>query len=264
MTRRDSQTAHRILDDLPGVPARFGFGTAQSVTDADGDTLVLPDGIPELTAGVADEELESGVQFAPDPNQPNQPIPMVTVGGMVAVGERVAYVSLPSGPALVLGSVGSQPRLIGLALITGGTANQTTASATDTDVTGLTCEVEVVHPDHLIMVQVAVDVTNLAATAQSMIGRVKRVEESDEGDSTTVEVGRYLRNSALGASATTGATHPVPDLPDPGGYTYKASMESASASGFTIVTNPAATTPLFSAGLFVYDCGPIPDGYTLT
>jgi len=265
MGRRDSQTAHRLLADGPGTPARFGFGTAHTITDFQGDTLVLPDGIPEVAAGVATEEETEGVQIAPDPSQPNQPLPMLTVCGPVAVGERVAWVSLPSGPSMILGSVGAQPRLIGAALVAGGRADQTVASATDTAVTGLSCEVEVTHPDHLIEVHVSLSVTNSSGSAQSLVGRVYRAEETDEcATLAAVEVGRYFRHSALGAGATIGVSRPVVDVVDPGTYTYTANMQSAIAAGFVIVTNPASTTPSFAASMLVYDCGPLPEGYALT
>lgn len=262
MSRADSRRAHHTLAEV-GTPARFGFGTAQSITDGDGDTLVLPDGIPELTSDTAEEELVEGVQIEPDPNQPNQPIPMLTVAGPVAVGERVAWVSLPSGPSLVIGSVGAQPRCIGAALVAGGRTDQTVANNTDTDVTDLSCEVEVTHPDHLLMFQVMLDVTNNDGSARSFIGRIKRVEESDEGDSTTTEVGRYFRTSSLGAGVTSGNTRPCFDIADPGAYTYKATMQALAGTGFTIVTAPVNSTPSFSAALLVYDCGPLPEGYTL-
>lgn len=262
MSRADSRRAHHLLAPL-GVPARFGFGTAQSITDADGDTLVLPDGIPDLTSDTAEEELTTGVQIEPDPNQPNQPIPMLTVCGPVAADERVAWVSLPSGPSLVVGSVGAQARLIGAALVAGGRTDQTVTNNTDTDVTDLSCEVEVAHPDHLLICHTTLDVTNNDGSARSFIGRIKRVEESDEGDSATTEVGRYFRSSSLGAGVTSGATRPCVDIPDPGAYTYKATMQALAGTGFTIVTAPVNSTPSFSASLLVYDCGPLPEGYTL-
>lgn len=224
-----------------GRSAVWNVGTAQGVTDEEGVTLVLVDG---PAGAVAEEDVSD--------DDANVPVECQTIGQPVANGQRVWVASLPNGATVVLGSPGGQPGLLGHASIAGGVANQTFVSTSAKTLVGLEAEVEVLWPDHEISVDVSAQFQSNGAN-NVLTGRIMRTDE--EGN--TVEVGRFLRSSAMASGETIQAGVTVKDYaPEPGVYVYYATCQ-ATVTGFRLITNPG-TTPLTAAAMDVLDLGALP------
>lgn len=230
----------RLARSVVAVP-QWWTGTAQSVTDEDGLVEVLVDG-PDA---VVDEEDTST-------DDPNQPVLVGCPGIQVAPEQRVLGVTLPNGSAWVMGSPQGQPFLLGTASIAGGTADQSFTSVAQQTLVGMTVEVEILHPDHLIGIDVNAQIVSGGA-ANALTGRVIRTDE----DGAAVEIGRFLRNSAMASGQDVQVGPRVIDYDvEPGTYSYSCTVQ-ATVTGFTFRTTPG-TTPQTAASTTVCDLGPKP------
>jgi hypothetical protein len=233
-----------IIDEgqkTTGTAPKFWVGDALTGTDEDGQVIVLVDG-PDPTT--TDDELTT--------DDANQPIIARCWGNSVATGERVNLVSLPDGSTWVVGSTAGQPRCIGASAIPGGATDIAIVSTSAVPITDLETEAQVLHPGHLIGIDVNVYLESGAAT-NLLIGRVRRQDE----DGNTEEVGRFLRSNQMGANETIQAGPRVYDWdPEPENYIYFPTVQ-ASDTGWSIILDPS-TTPLIAASLVVTDLGPLP------
>lgn len=230
-----------------GTPLVLFVGTAESNTDEDGTVQVTVDA-PE-SEGASDEDTPTDL-----------PITARCWGRYVAQGERV-HGLFSAGTAYVVGSGGDggegQPDTIGAASIE-PTTDIAIASTAQVQISGLEAECSVLHPNHLVEINVNVHLQSGAA-ANLLTGRVIRIDS--EGDE--VEVGRWLRNSALANNQTVQGGVPVFDFaPDPGDYIYVPSVQ-ASVTGWSLILSPA-TSPLTVASCVVTDRGPLPVSWAAT
>jgi hypothetical protein len=242
--------AAQIIDEgqkTTGIAPKFWVGDALTGTDEDGQVMVLVDG-PDPTT--TDDELTT--------DDANQPIIARCWGNSVATGERVNLVSLPDGSTWVVGSTAGQPRCIGVSVIAGGAADVPVFSTAATPITDLETEAQVLHPDHLIGIDVNVYLES-AADTNILVGRVRRQDE----DGNTVEVARFLRSNQLSNNQTLVAGVRVYDYaPEPENYIYFPTVQ-AQTTGWALILDPA-TTPETAASLVVTDLGPLPPSATRT
>lgn len=227
-----------------GQPVSLATGTAVSNTNEDGTVQVLVDG--PVGAGTD------------DPDAPNADAVIARcVAGYVAQDERVVLL-VSGGTVYVVGSGGDgsegQPRTLGAASIA-PTSNIPVGVTSAVPITALTADAQVLHPGHLIEVNVNVHLTSNGAN-NTLTGRV--IRQDSEG--VNVEVGRFLRSSQMGNGETIQAGPTVFDFaPEPGPYVYFPTVQ-ASVGGWTLILSPA-TSPLVVASLVVADLGPLPVGW---
>lgn len=234
------------LDRSPSPP-RWCSGTVVSGTDPGGYCEVIIDSALTVVASEAEADTDPI-----DPLDPNPSVEAKCLTGAVAVDERVMTVSTADGAVYVVGSQGGQPRVVGAAFIAGGVSDIAVASTSATELSALRCEAYLPHPNHLIRVEVSVHLQSGAAS-NTLIGRVRR----EDPDAVNVEVGRFLRSSAMGNNETIHAYGAAYDVaPDPGEYEFFPTLQ-ASDTGFTVVTDPS-TTPAVAAALVVTDLGALP------
>jgi hypothetical protein len=225
----------------------YGTGTAQGYTDEEGEVDVLLDGPPSTSPDEDDTSADA-----------NQPVKASVICGSVALGEKVRTVYTPDGSVFVVGSMGGQPKVIGAALIEGGNTDIAVVSTTPEAITDLRAEVTIQHPGHLIRIDTNIFLQSGGAS-NILTGRVRREDETGA----TVEVGRFLRSSAMGLNQTIMAGVPCFDYaPDPGAYVYWPSV-AADVGGWSIILDPAST-PLVAAALVVTDCGALPPAFAIT
>lgn len=243
--QRAAEILHQAKRQL-GVAPQWRTAQAASYTDADGDVEVILDGLDTSSGADDDEDLGANTAcFAR------------VLCGPVAMDERVATVTTPDGGLYVVGSMGGQPRCVGLAAIAGGAADVAVASTLPIGIDDLRAEYTVAQPNHLFRFDTSIYLQSGGA-ANTLIGRIRR----EDPDATTVEVGRFLRSTGLANNETVMAGVSVFDVaPDTGVYTAWPSVQ-ASVTGWSIILNPS-TTPLWAASLAVMDCGPLPPGVAL-
>lgn len=188
------------------------------------------------------------------------------IGDPPALDERVLVRYRPGGALEVMGTVGGAWRLLGGAVVAGGTADQDeTASGAEEALDLLTCEVDVPRPNRWVTVTVGARIGSNAAAGSTSpgVGRIYREDYDAEGNSAgSTFLGLWMTDGVRSfANAGRYYTGSVPDVgPEPGVSRYYATCQVA--AGFTAMYD-VATDPSVAAFIEVVDRGPIPEDTNL-
>lgn len=182
------------------------------------------------------------------------------VGDPPALDERVMVRYRPGGGMEIAATAGGAWRLLGADYVAGGTANDTTksASSTEGEILALEVEVDIPRPNRSILIFVNVMV---GATVGGTVGngRVYREDLDSSGAAVATEIGRWCRQD-LRSTASDGSlcSAVCADFaPDNGAVRYYLTMQVT--NGFTVIYD-FTTDPSVAALLAVYDAGPLPEG----